>query len=121
MKETHNPSLKPYAQKLRKDMTPEERRLWYTFLKHLPVTVNRQKVIGPIIVDFFCNEARVVIEVDGGQHQTEEGSETDFHRDRYLANLGYTVLRYSNESIRLNFCEVCKDIEQQIHLALHKT
>ena len=62
MNQTNNPKLKRNAQKLRREMTKEERRLWYDFLKQLPITVNRQKVIGPYIVDFYCASAKLVIE-----------------------------------------------------------
>ena len=58
MNRTHNPTLKPYAQRLRRDMTGEERHLWYDFLNRLPVSFNRQKVIGPYIVDFYCASAK---------------------------------------------------------------
>lgn len=64
---TQNPRLKPVAQKLRKDMTKEERHLWYDFLKTLPVSVHRQKVIGTFIVDFYISQAKIVIELDGSQ------------------------------------------------------
>ena len=70
MNQTNNPKLTPFARKLRREMTKEERHLWYDFLKPLPVTVNRQKVIGPYIVDFYCAGAKLVIELDGSQLRT---------------------------------------------------
>jgi len=91
-------------------MTKEERRLWYDFLRQLPVTVNRQKVIGPYIVDFYCASAKLVIELDGSQHFEEAGIVSDHTRDSYLSGLGLRVLRYSNTDINQNFNGVCEDV-----------
>ena len=74
LNKTNNPQLTANAQKLRREMTKEERRLWYDFLKHLPVTVNRQKVIGCYIVDFYCASHKLAIELDGSQHYEAKGS-----------------------------------------------
>lgn len=95
-------------------MTPQERKLWYQFLRNLNVTVNRQKVIGNYIVDFYCHAAGIVIELDGSQHYEAEGQEYDQKRDKYLQNLGLTVLRYSNRDMSQNFEGVCQDILQRI-------
>lgn len=110
MNPTHNPGLKSFAQKLRRDMTKEERRLWYVFLRQLPITINRQKVIGPYIVDFYCASARLVIELDGSQHFEETGLASDRERDKYLSGLGLRVLRYANADVNRNFTSVCEDI-----------
>lgn len=110
MNEQSNPKLKKNAQSLRKNMTKEERHLWYDFLKGLPVTVHRQKVIGPYIVDFYCAAAGLVIELDGGQHFQHPGEEKDRVRDEYLRGLGLTVVRYSNADVNGNFEGVCQDI-----------
>ena len=90
--------LRPHARNLRKEMTKEERRLWYEFLKGLPVTVHRQKVIGPYIVDFYIASVKTVIELDGSQHY--EGK-------------GLQVLRYSNLDVMRHFDAVCQDILNQ--------
>lgn len=110
----NNPHLTGNAQVLRKNMTKEERRLWYDFLKTLPVTVNRQKVMGECIVDFYCAEAKIVIELDGSQHYENKGKESDQKRDAYLRETGLTVLRYSNLDIHRNFEGVCMDIWRHI-------
>ena len=110
MNSTYNPHLKPYAQTLRKNMTKEERRLWYGFLKSLPCTVNRQKVIGAYIADFYCAGAKLVIELDGSQHYSAEGQQADRERDAYFASLGLCVRRYTNLDISENFEGVCADI-----------
>ena len=96
-------------------MTKEERRLWYDFLKQLPVTVNRQKVIGHYIVDFYCASAKLVIELDGSQHYEKEGAASDRERDQVLNEMGISVVRYSNHDVNRNFEGVCKDIWRRIN------
>ena len=110
MNKTNNPSLKPFAQELRRNMTKEEKHLWYDFLKKLPIKFNRQKVIGNYIVDFYCAEAKVVIELDGAQHYELNAREKDTIRDEYLNSLGILVLRYANIDFHKNFEGICKDI-----------
>lgn len=95
-------------------MTKEERHLWYDFLKLLPVTVNRQKVIGNYIVDFYCAQANLVIELDGSQHYEEDGIKKDIQRDEFLRSLRLTVVRYSNLEINKNFKAVCEDIYNRV-------
>ncbi len=95
-------------------MTAEENHLWYDFFKKLPCTVNRQKVIGKYVVDFYCAKAKIVIEIDGSQHYTKEGKHGDHERDSYLKDLGITVLRYSNPDIHNNFKGVCADILKRV-------
>jgi len=91
-------------------MTQEERKLWYHLLKKLPVTVNRQKVIGQYILDFYIASANIAIELDGSQHYNEKGKESDNKRDDFLSQYGIKVLRYSNYDLNANFNEVCDDI-----------
>ncbi|MBQ8576224.1 MAG: endonuclease domain-containing protein [Clostridia bacterium] len=110
MNKTANSKLTTNAKTLRKNMTKEERHLWYDFLKTQSITFNRQKVIGIYIVDFYCATAKLVIELDGSQHYEDKGKEADIKRDRYLSKLGLTVLRYSNYDINTNFEGVCSDI-----------
>ena len=116
MNHTHNPRLTAYAQRLRREMTREERHLWYDFLKSLPVTVHRQKVLGPCIVDFYCAEKKLAIELDGSQHYVDSGPEQDRERDAYLRGLGVTVLRYTNLDVERNFSGVCEDILRHLGL-----
>lgn len=106
----YDKKLTDNARKLRRNMTPEERRLWYQFLKRLPFTVNRQKGIGNYIVDFYCHHAAVAIELDGTQHYEPEGREYDARRDEYLHQCGITMLRYSNREINMEFESVCSHI-----------
>ena len=110
MNNTNNSKLTGNAKSLRKNMTKEERHLWYDFLKTLPITVNRQKVIGNYIVDFYIATAKLVIELDGSQHYEEKGIENDAKRDAFLNGLGIKVLRYSNLDVNQRFESVCEDI-----------
>ena len=120
MNNTHNPKLDANAKTLRKNMTKEERHLWYDFLKTLPIMVHRQKVIGNYIVDFYVASAKVVIELDGSQHDDLVGKQADKARDAYLNSLGITVLRYSNADINLRFSSVCEDIWNRLKVSEKK-
>jgi very-short-patch-repair endonuclease len=110
MNEKYNPNLKQYSRTLRKNMTDEENHLWHYFLKDLPVTIHRQKIIGNYIVDFYCASAKLVIELDGSQHYEERGINDDAKRDEYLRNCGLTVKRYTNADVNKKFDDVCRDI-----------
>ena len=110
MNNLNNSKLTENAQTLRKNMTKEERHLWYAFLKPAGINVHRQKTIGPYIVDFYIAKAKLVIELDGSQHYEEEGGRKDIERDRYLRAQGLSVLRYSNADVSQNFEGVCDDI-----------
>ena len=112
----YNKNLVHNAQVLRKNMTPEEKHLWYDFLKKLPMTVNRQKNIGDYIVDFFISSRRIAIEIDGIQHESLELLEKDNVRDSELNKLGIKVLRYKNTDINKNFVSVCEDILEHLGL-----
>ena len=116
MNEHRTPRLTGVSKTLRKNMTKEERHLWYDFLKDLEVTVNRQKVIGEYVVDFYCASARILIELDGSQHFSENGELQDRVRDEYLCSLGLTVVRYSNLEVHRNFRGVCGYMESYKHL-----
>lgn len=91
-------------------MTKEEKKLWYECLRLLPFKVHRQYVIGEYIVDFYCNAAKLVIELDGAQHYEENALAYDQKRDEFLRSLGLNVLRYTNIEIHQNFKGVCEDI-----------
>lgn len=107
-------NLNSLAKDLRKNMTPEEKHLWYDFLKNYPVQFNRQKVIGEYIADFYCKKANLVIEIDGAQHFEHENSEHDKVRTEYLNSIGIEVIRFLNKDIKYNFENVCKYIDINI-------
>ena len=110
MNTNSNPKLTDNAKNLRKNMTKEERHLWYDFLKKLSITINRQKVIGKYIVDFYIASHKIAIELDGSQHYDDKNIVYDLDRSRYLQNEGIKVLRYTNLDINRNFEGVCQDI-----------
>ena len=110
MNNMYNSKLTANAKRLRREMTKEERHLWYDFLKQLPVTVHRQKAIGNYIVDFYIASHQIVIELDGSQHYETEHREMDAQRDAYLTGIGCRVLRYSNADINKRFRDVCDSI-----------
>ena len=114
MNELSNEKLTPISQMLRKEMTKEEKHLWYDFLKKLPFDVKRQKVIGKYIVDFYIPKYKIVIELDGIQHYTDENIKADAERDSFLHDRNILVLRYPNADINKRFEGVCTDIAMKI-------
>ncbi|MBO5409498.1 MAG: endonuclease domain-containing protein [Clostridia bacterium] len=115
MNRIKNSKLTLNSQTLRKNMTKEERHLWYDFLKKLPLTVKRQKVFGNYIVDFYISSCKLVIELDGSQHYEDVNAYNDAVRDSYFNKNRITVLRYSNSDVNLNFDGVCSDILNHIN------
>ena len=113
---TYNKNLVSNAKVLRKNMTSEEKHLWYDFLKRLPFNVRRQHNIENYIVDFYVAEKKTVIEIDGRQHLLLEHKLADEERDKTLASWGIKVLRYSNDSINRNFKSVEADILKEFGL-----
>ena len=99
------------AKNLRKNMTPWERKLWYEYLRTYPVRFQRQKAIGNYIVDFYCAKGRLVIELDGGGHYTEEQIAADQQRTKELENMNLSVIRICNLDIDKNFRGVCEYID----------
>ena len=114
----YNEKLTENARYLRKNMTGEEKHLWYDFLKDLPLTIKRQKNIENYIVDFYIPSQKTVIEIDGSQHELAENKESDKKRDETLSELGIKVLRYSNRDIKCNFYNVCNDILEKLEIKL---
>ena len=112
----YNKKLVSNARTLRKNMTPEEKHLWYDFFKRLPYNVRRQHNIENYIVDFYIAEKKIVIEVDGRQHLLPEHKEADEQRDATMSSWGIIVLRYPNDSIRNNFNAVTEDILKHLGL-----
>lgn len=99
----YNKRNTPNSRALRKNMTPEERQLWYHFFKKLPFTVRRQLCIDEYVVDFYIAEKKIVIEVDGIQHGRMIDRQKDMIRDSRLAELGIKVLRIKNVDVNYNF------------------
>ncbi len=107
----YDPALKENARQLRKNMTRQERHLWYDYLRNYPIKFYRQRVIDRYIADFYCSKAKLVIELDGSQHYTEDGIEYDSARTKILEQYGLEVIRFSNLDIDRNFKGVCSKID----------
>ena len=116
----YNKNLKTNARTLRSAMTPEESHLWYDFLKKLPITVYRQRTIGNYIADFYIASKKLVIEIDGAQHQMPENRDADAMRDAYFQSLGIAVKRYTNHDINRNFRAVCEDLLRTVGIAANE-
>ena len=116
----HNKSLVSNARNLRKNMTKEERHLWYDFLREYPIKFLRQKILGKYIVDFYCAEAKLIVELDGSQHYEESGMAKDADRTTYLEQYGLRVLRIPNNQVNQNFSGVCELINLAGKQSLHR-
>ena len=111
MQPKYNKALTPLARELRKNMTPQERDLWYQYLRHHPLKFTRQKVLGKYIADFYCASAKLVIELDGSQHYEDKGQEADRERTQFLRQYGIRVLRIPNNAVSQNLRGVCDYID----------
>ncbi len=109
-----NNKLLENAKKLRRDMTPQEKHLWYDFLKNYPIKIYKQRIIDNFIVDFYCHKARLVIEIDGAQHYTPEGKSYDNERAKIIEQYNLHILRFSNNDIDTKFDSVCRMIDKEI-------
>ena len=118
MDRKHNSKIVPFAKELRKNMTKEERHLWYDFLREYPVKFTRQKVLGKYIADFYCAKAYIVIELDGSQHYEDERLVNDEKRTEYLKQYGINVVRISNLDVLKNFEGVCMCIDNAVKQSL---
>lgn len=110
----HNKSILHNAQTLRKNMTKEEKRLWYDYLRIYPVKFLLQKILGKYIVDFYCAKVKLVIELDGSQHYEQVAMIKDDERSLYLENFGIKVIRIANNQITQNFEGVCTYIDNVV-------
>jgi very-short-patch-repair endonuclease len=108
----YDKKLKPFSQKLRTTMTDAEILLWSRIKgKQLKgMQFYRQKIIGRYIADFYCAAAKLVIEVDGGQHYTNDGRTRDAIRDTYMNSLGLKVVRFSDTDVLKNIDGVVEHI-----------
>ena len=102
------------AKTLRKNMTEQEKKLWYQYLRHYPVRFYKQRILLSFIVDFYCSEAKLVIEVDGAQHYTDQGKAYDEERTFMLEQFGLKIIRFSNYEVDHSFEEVCRMIDHEI-------
>ncbi len=118
MDNKHNKSIVHIARNLRKNMTKEERHLWYDFLRTYPIKFSRQKVLGKYIVDFYSAQAKLIIELDGSQHYEDKQIQKDDERTAYLEQYGLKIIRIPNNEVNQHFYEVCEYIDSIVSQSL---
>ena len=118
MQRKHNKDIVPTARMLRKNMTREEKHLWYDYLRFHPARFSRQKVLGKYIADFYSASAKLVVELDGSGHYTAEGKQYDQERTEFLREYGLTVIRIPNTKIHRDFRGVCQYIDMAVQQSL---
>ena len=110
-----NNKLLNIAKILRRNMTRQEKHLWYDFLRYYPVKIYKQRIIDDFIADFYCHAARLVIELDGLQHYTNQGIAHDEERTKVFEKQGIYVLRFLNKDVDDDFDGVCRMIDGVIN------
>ena len=120
MDRKYNKDLMPFAKELRRNMTAEERHLWFDFLREYPVKFTRQKILGRYIADFYCPQAKLVIELDGSQHYEDNEIKKDSERTEYLKQYGLKVIRIPNNKVKQNFQSVCEYIDIAVKKRIEK-
>ena len=111
----YNPKLIEKAKELRKNMTPAEKKLWNNYLKTLKTRFLRQRPIDNFIVDFYCAKLRLVIEIDGETHFTDEAKTYDAQRTLILQGYGLQVIRFINNDVYHKIEGVCECIENYLN------
>ena len=111
----------PKAKNLRYDMTEQEKKLWYKFLKGYSVRFYRQRTVDNYILDFYCAKAKLAVELDGSQHYSDKGLEYDENRTKVLEKYHIKVIRFTNMQVIYNFREVCKAIDEEVSVRLGET
>ena len=109
-----------FAKNLRKNATPQENHLWYDFLSNYEIRFQRQKAIDKFIADFYCHEAKLIIEIDGSQHYTCEGKEKDKFRTEKLEGYDLKVIRFTNRQVNSNFKGVCEYIDKVVKTLINQ-
>jgi len=110
----YDKTLIPYAKKLRREMTRQEKHLWYDFLSGYPVRFQRQKTIDRFIADFYCHKAKLIIELDDSRNYTAHGTEYNDEKTAALTDLGLRIIRFSSFDIDKNFDAVCWAIDAAV-------
>lgn len=121
MKYSYDADMTKVAQLLRKQSTPEENKLWYQYLRSYPIQFRRQRPFGRYVLDFYCPKARLGIELDGSQHFTSEGMQSDANRTAFLAERGIEIIRFTNHEINTQFDAVCRAIDAAVRSKLEQT
>jgi very-short-patch-repair endonuclease len=102
--------LVPRAKELRKSMTHAEKKIWYGYLRTFKFRVLRQRPIDHFIVDFYCPSLKLVIEIDGDSHFTDEGQAHDEERTQRLESYGLSIVRFTNQQVLREFQNVCEHL-----------
>ena len=110
----YDPRMRERVQELRHKMKKKKKKLWYSFLRTYPVKMYKQRPIRTFVADFYCPLARLVIELDGSQHYTEQGEEYDEQRTAILEQYGVQVLRFTNLDVDRHLDAVCAQIDSTI-------
>ena len=110
----YDPRMRERVQELRRKMTPMEKKLWYSFLRSYPVKMYKQRAICTFVADFYCPLARLVIELDGSQHYTEQGMQYNAERSAVFEQYGVQVLRFRNQDVSAQFEAVCEQIHETV-------
>ena len=108
------------ARNLRKNATKQEKHLWYDFLAEYKPRFQRQKAIDCFIADFYCHEAKLIVELDGSQHYTESGIKKDKRRTEILEGYDLSIIRFSNEEVDKEFGWVCEQIDFAVEASLRE-
>ncbi len=118
MRMKKNNVLLERARELRREMTPQERKLWYMFLRTYPTKFYKQRIVDRFIADFYCHAAKLVIELDGSHHFESENREHDKARTEVLEKYGLEVIRFTNHDVDSRFTDVCRRIEEAVRKRL---
>ena len=110
----YNKKLIPFAKDMRKNATPQEKKLWYLYLSKYPVRFQRQKIIDSYIADFYCAKAKLIIELDGYHHYKKDSIEYDYQRTEIFNSADIKVLRFTNKEIDEQFKTVCERIDETV-------
>lgn len=108
-------NIRQNARYLRKNMTKEEKHLWYDFLSTIKPRFQKQRAIGEYIADFYCHQKKIVIEIDGSQHYEDEFAAYDKSRSEYFKTLGIRTIRFSNREVNQDFRAVCECIYNEVN------
>jgi len=105
-----------YRRKLRKDLTSAEKLFWskVAHKQFFNLKFRKQHGIGPYIVDFYCSEKALVVEIDGDTHAGVENKERDEKRTKYLKSFGYSIYRYQNADVLTNVNGVMEDLAREL-------
>ena len=113
-----NPEMRKFSQNLRKNTTQEENKLWYDFLRQYPLPFRRQVPFSKYILDFYCAQAKLAVELDGSQHCEAAGIERDEARTAFLTGYGLRVVRIPNNAVNQNFAGVCEYLDRVVRQSL---